>query len=58
MLKQKKSLCPICHRKIHYGMKDDRKQMMNQIYVERIERLVNSGIVLSKEEFVNLVVAV
>ena len=46
-------LCPVCHRRIHYGIKEDRRQMMNRIYNKRSERLVKSGIVLSKEEFFN-----
>lgn len=48
-------LCPICHRKIHYGLKEDRRQMMNQIYIARSERLVHSGIKVSKQEFADLI---
>lgn len=49
-------LCPLCHRRIHYGVKKDRQQMMRQIYEDRAERLVSSGIKLSKQEFTELVV--
>ncbi len=51
-------LCPICHRRIHYGLKEDRKQMMMQIYDNRSRRLAQSGIRLSKQEFVGLTVKI
>lgn len=44
-------LCPLCHRRIHYGIKEDRVRMLNQIYESRSVRLINSGIRLSKDEF-------
>lgn len=47
-------LCPVCHRRIHYGLADDKKQMMNQIYETRADRLAHCGIELSKSEFVEL----
>lgn len=47
-------LCPNCHRQIHYGLQNDRKQMMEQIYNKRDNRLANSGIKLCKQEFINL----
>ncbi len=47
-------LCPLCHRKIHYGMQDERRRMMCQIYEKRADRLVNSGILLSKNEFIEI----
>jgi 5-methylcytosine-specific restriction protein A len=48
-------LCPICHRKIHYGLKEDRRLLMSQIYDNRSVRLEHSGIRLSKKEFVEIV---
>ena len=48
-------LCPICHRKIHYGVKDDRIKMGEKIYTDRADRLVNSGIRLSKREFLSII---
>lgn len=45
-------LCPVCHRLLHYGLRSDKESVLNRIYAERIERLKQSGIVLSKEEFV------
>lgn len=44
-------LCPICHRLLHYGLKDDKKIVLNRIYSERAERLKHSGIRLSRDEF-------
>lgn len=49
-------LCPICHRKIHYGLLENRKQMMGKIYEDRSERLAHCGIKLSKQEFTQLIV--
>ena len=48
-------LCPLCHRRIHYGLKEEKRQMMNYIYTVREERLLRSGIKLSKQEFADLV---
>lgn len=48
-------LCPICHRRIHYGLKEDRKDMLRHIYNDRGERLANSGINITENEFISLV---
>ena len=48
-------LCPTCHRKIHYGVKDDRIKMGEKIYLDRSDRLANSGIRLSKREFLSII---
>lgn len=47
-------LCPLCHRRIHYGLKDDRISLIRQIYSCRADRLAKSGIVLSQQEFVTV----
>lgn len=47
-------LCPVCHRLLHYGLKDEKTKVLNQIYLSRSERLAHSGIKLSKEEFIAL----
>ncbi len=44
-------LCPICHRKIHYGMKDEKEPMLTKIYHDRADRLAESGLMMSKEVF-------
>ena len=49
-------LCPICHRLLHYGLRDDKQLLLNQIYETRINRLVESGIKISKSDFIELAV--
>lgn len=44
-------LCPICHRLLHYGEDEAKESVMDKIYFLRGDRLANSGIRLSKEEF-------
>ena len=44
-------LCPVCHRMIHYGIIKERTQLIHQIYESRADRLANSGLKLSKDEF-------
>ena len=45
-------LCPVCHRRIHHGLKFERIDMAKRIFDARGERLENSGIVLSSNEFI------
>ena len=47
-------LCPICHRKIHYGLRDDRVNMIKYIYDQRASRLIKSGIEISRDDFVEV----
>ncbi|MBE5991584.1 MAG: hypothetical protein E7247_04225 [Paenibacillaceae bacterium] len=47
-------LCPNCHRLLHYGLKESKKILLNQIYDERSKRLAHSGIKVSKQEFIRL----
>ena len=47
-------LCPICHRRIHYGLLNDRVAMLRRIYKSRGERLATSGIKVSCDEFIDL----
>ena len=49
-------LCPVCHRLLHYGLDLNKKELLNQMYVTRNERLVNSGIKLSKDEFLEIAI--
>lgn len=51
------SLCPICHRKIHLGVLDDRRVMVDELYEKRKERLVNCGFLLGKEEFEDIILS-
>ncbi len=49
-------LCPVCHRMLHYGMDSSKQILLSKMYVNRTERLANSGIKLSKEEFISLAI--
>ena len=46
-------LCPICHRQLHHGLYDDKKRLLSQIYEQRGSRLSQSGLSLSKDEFIS-----
>lgn len=50
-------LCPVCHRKIHYGLRDERREMLYEIYEKRHERMAHSGLEIGKEEFADLILA-
>jgi len=45
-------LCPTCHRLLHYGELRKKKEVLEQIYIERDKRLECSGIVLTRDEFI------
>lgn len=47
-------LCPLCHRKIHYGLTSEKSYMLDQIYDQRSVRMEKSGIQLSRREFKSL----
>jgi len=47
-------LCPTCHRKIHYGISEDKNPLLDVIYYKRAERMADSGIRVSKDEFKQL----
>lgn len=49
-------LCPVCHRRIHYGLNSDKIEMMHKLYGERSGRLAQSGIYLSIDEFCDTIV--
>ena len=43
-------LCPVCHKRIHYGEKDDIKSMLKFLLAARILRLQADGIKVSEED--------
>lgn len=49
-------LCPTCHRLMHFGRDSERTYMAEAFYEKREDRLVRSGINLSKKEFLELVI--
>ena len=50
-------LCPICHRMLHFGRDPERRYAAEQLFDQRSDRLRNSGIDLSKKDFLELVLA-
>lgn len=43
-------LCPTCHRELHYGKWEDKKEKIERLYNERKERLEKAGIKIGLEE--------
>ena len=50
-------LCPTCHRLLHFGRDPERRYAVEQLFDLRSERLIHSGIDLSKKDFLELVLA-
>lgn len=48
------SLCPICHRLLHYGIDSEKKDILLFLYGEREKRLYESGIEIIKNDFLEL----
>ncbi len=48
-------LCPNCHRFLHFGEKKEQKKVLNNLYNVRNERLSASGILLNRNEFIDLI---
>lgn len=48
-------LCPTCHRFFHYAAKNERNEKLRKLYDERAERLSNSGIILDRKDFLEIV---
>ena len=48
------SVCPVCHRLLHHGLQDDKINILNMLYQQKADRMYESGIVVSKNEFVDL----
>ena len=51
------SLCPLCHRKIHLGIMEERRQMIDTLYERRMTRLANCGLSIGKIEFEDMILA-
>jgi len=50
------SLCPICHRLLHYGIESEKRELLEALYKDRYIRLCNSGIELTKNDFLELTI--
>jgi 5-methylcytosine-specific restriction enzyme A len=44
------SICLVCHKKIHYGLFEDKKELLDKLFLSRRERLIKSGINISLDE--------
>lgn len=49
------SLCPTCHRLLHHGVSQEKKPVLQRLFDMRKERLEESGIMVGKKEFFELV---
>lgn len=49
-------LCPVCHRLLHHGRDQERIYVAERLFEQRSSRLANSGIDLSKNDFLELVI--
>lgn len=49
-------ICPVCHRLMHFGRKEDIIPAADKIYYNRADRMAQSGIVVSHNEFLDLIV--
>ena len=48
------SLCPVCHRLLHYGVEREKRILLEELYEERFVRLCNSGIEINKSDFLEM----
>jgi len=44
------SICLVCHKKIHFGLFEDNKELLEKIFNSRRERLIKGGINISLDE--------
>lgn len=47
-------LCPTCHRRIHFGSKEERKQIIEDLYNKQIKSMRAVGFDISVEELLSL----
>lgn len=47
------SLCLVCHKKIHYGLFEEKKEILNKLFSERKKRLKVCGIDITIDELYN-----
>lgn len=49
------SLCPNCHKLLHFGVENEKEYVLDKLFDERKDRLIKSGIDVSRREFLDLV---
>lgn len=47
------ALCPICHRMIHHATNEEKRNIITQLYNERIDRLKKCNIYIELEDLLN-----
>ena len=47
-------LCPTCHRRIHYGSKEEREEILTLLYHKQIKKLKSVGLDIKLEELMEL----
>lgn len=47
-------LCPVCHRMLHYGRKQDVEPILERFWIERCKRFKHSGLSLTEGQFMDL----
>lgn len=48
------SLCPICHRLVHFGSEQERSDLLEKLYYIQITKIKSIGIDISLDELLNL----
>ena len=47
-------LCPVCHRLLHHGILEEKKDILIKLYRDRSARLEKCGIIISEDDFVRM----
>lgn len=47
-------LCPVCHRMLHYGRKQDVEPILERFWIERYKRFEHSGLSVTEGQFMDL----
>lgn len=48
-------LCPICHRRLHYALDDDKANVARQLFLQRADHLYLCGLTITEQEFLCLI---
>ena len=46
-------ICPTCHRRVHFGSKEEKEAVLNILYMHQVKRLKSVGLGVSFEELMN-----
>jgi len=48
------SLCPVCHKKVHFAPNKERKKLLLDLHTKRKHHLENVGIKINSSELIEL----